>query len=174
MVRPPRPAGPIDAELLAALHARCFGAEGAELWDKPAFATLLGAPGILAFLAVEVGEAPVGLVVARVGGGESEILTIGVLPAHRRRGHGVALIDAAARHAAMSGAEVLFLEVAADNGAAQALYRSSGFRPVGRRAGYYRRQPGRLDAIILRRNLRSPADRPSSAQAGPDTKGHRY
>lgn len=165
-VPPARPAGPADAELLAALHAQCFGPDDAELWDGPAVASFLGTPGILGFLAVDVGEAPVGLIVFRIGGGESEILTIGVLPTHRRRGHGQALVDAAARHAAIHGAEALFLEVAADNTSAQSFYRSSGFRPVGRRAGYYRRQSGRSDAIILRRILGSRADPQLSADIG--------
>lgn len=167
MMPPPRPAGPADAELLAGLHTRCFGTEGVERWDRPAFATLLGTPGIGAFLAIEVDAAPVGFIVVRVGGGESEILTVGILPGHRRRGHGLALIETAARQAEMNGAEVLFLEVADDNHSAQALYRSGGFQPVGRRAGYYRRRSARLDAIVLRRILRSPGVGPSSAETGP-------
>ena len=110
----------------------------------------------------------VGLAIARSGGGESEILTIGVLPDRRRRGHGAALIDAVSDRAARHGAEALFLEVAADNGAALALYRCGGFRQVGRRAGYYRRATGSVDAVLLRRDIgatlesrsiRRPADR---------------
>ncbi len=93
------------------------------------------------------------MVMARAGGGESEILTAGVLPEHRRQGLGAALIEAAAGHAALLGARSLFLEVADDNEAAQGLYRSCGFKPVGRRAGYYRRRSGRADAVVLRREL---------------------
>lgn len=163
--QPSRLAGPCDMELLAALHGRCFGG-GGEIWDTPAITTLLKAPGVFAYLAVAGSETPVGLVVARSAGGESEILTIGILPAYRRRGHGLALIEAAASHAAGGGADSVFLEVAADNRTAQALYRSAGFRPVGRRAGYYRRQAGRVDAVILRRDLGPTAGERHRSSAG--------
>ena len=44
-----------------------------------------------------------------------------------------------------------FLEVASDNGAAEALYNDQGFRTVGRRKGYY----GSIDALTMRRSLES-------------------
>lgn len=153
MDRPaPRMAGPCDAELLAALHERCFGPAGGEVWDRAAIAALLATPGCFALIAVE-GENPVGLLMARAAGAESEILTLGVLPDHRRAGHGRALAAATAGHAAERGAEALFLEVAADNAAGLAMYAKCGFRPVGRRSGYYRRASGAVDAILLRRDL---------------------
>ncbi|MFX8246689.1 hypothetical protein ABTL56_19205, partial [Acinetobacter baumannii] len=59
-----------------------------------------------------------------------------------------------AQAAGDAGAEGLFLEVAADNEPAIALYRSAAFVPVGRRAGYYRRPGGAaMDALVLRRAL---------------------
>ena len=160
MDRPaPRTAGPCDADLLAALHERCFRPDGGEVWDRASIAGLLGTPGCFAFIAVEEDAGPVGLVIARTAGAESEILTIGILPDNRRAGHGRALADAAAGHAAGKGAEVQFLEVAADNAAALALYADCGFRQVGRRPGYYRRGGGRVDAILLRRALAGPDER---------------
>ena len=158
----PRPASPGDAEFLAALHARCFDAATEEVWDQPAIAALMNTPGVFAFVSVDDGGHPAGLVIARVGAGESEILTIGVLPDGRRRGQGAALLDAARRRAARHGAEALYLEVAADNGPALALYRRGGFRQVGRRTGYYRRTTGPVDAILLRREI-GPATEPRSA-----------
>lgn len=152
---PPRPAGRFDAEILAAIHARCFAAEGGEIWGRDPMASLLATPGVLAWLAMEDGDRPVGLAVLRSGGGESEILTIGVLPAHRRRGHGAALLGAAVTAAIERGSEALFLEVAEDNPAALALYGRLGFAAAGRREGYYRRPEGRADAVILRRDLAS-------------------
>lgn len=142
-----------DAELLAALHGQCLADIDDEAWQAPAIAALLKIPGTFAFMAVAEGEMPVGLVIARSAGGESEILTMGILPTYRRQGHGSALIEAAAGRADEMGAGCLFLEVAADNAAARALYHGLGFRPAGRRPGYYRRRAGRLDAIILRRDL---------------------
>ena len=53
-----------------------------------------------------------------------------------------------------SGAFRAFLEVAADNEAAVALYRQAGFAEAGRRTGYYRRPDGtRIDACLLARDL---------------------
>lgn len=151
--RAPRLSGPCDADLLAALHEGCFRPDGGEVWDRAAMAGLLGAPGCFAFIALEDDSDPVGLVMVRIAGAESEILTIGVLPDHRRAGHGRVLADAAADHAAGQGAEALFLEVAADNAAALALYEGCGFHPVGRRTGYYRRGSKTVDAVLLRRAL---------------------
>ena len=47
----------------------------------------------------------------------------------------------------------LFLEVAADNAAALALYRTAGMAETGRRADYYRRPGGAVDALVLSKVL---------------------
>jgi ribosomal-protein-alanine N-acetyltransferase len=63
-------------------------------------------------------------------------------------------MDAACRRVAAAGAQALFLEVAEDDAGARRFYGSSGFVPVGRRRGYYRRAGrGRVDALVLRRPL---------------------
>jgi ribosomal-protein-alanine N-acetyltransferase len=82
---------------------------------------------------------------ARSAGGEAEILTLAVAPPSRRQGIARALVAAVV--AAVPDIPV-FLEVAADNGPAQCLYREAGFTACGQRRGYY--GPGR-DAIVLRR-----------------------
>ena len=51
------------------------------------------------------------------------------------------------------GAEAIFLEVAEDNTAAIALYRSARFSWAGRRSGYYRRDDEATDALVMRRWL---------------------
>lgn len=145
-----RLAGPDDAEALAAVHAEAFDAP----WSAREIAALLAGPGVMAWL-VE-GAEPVGMSLVRVVAGEGEVLTLGVAPAARRRGVGDALVAAAVVAATARGAASLFLEVAADNAAAQALYAKAGFVPAGRRAGYYRRAEGPLaDALVLRRSLNS-------------------
>ncbi len=90
---------------------------------------------------------------------EAEIATLAVQPAHRRQGIGRALLQQALEYACAQGpVQRVFLEVRADNTAAQALYRAFGFAVVGRRRGYYRTPQGRVDALIMRREcgLRSP------------------
>ena len=54
---------------------------------------------------------------------------------------------------AANGLRNIFLEVATSNLAAQKLYASFGFREAGRRKGYYKRDSGMEDAIILRCEL---------------------
>ncbi len=149
------PAGLVHAELLAAMHAVCF----AEPWTPRSMAEVLAMPGAEGLIAVDGGSlrpsidppGPAGLVLWRRAGDEAEILTLAVLPPWRCRGVGARLLDAAMTAAAGGGggAAEMFLEVAADNGAALALYRRMGFERVGERKGYY----GGADAITMRRNL---------------------
>ena len=57
-----------------------------------------------------------------------------------------------------AGAEAMFLEVAADNAAAIALYAGAGgFVRVGARPGYYPRETGAIDALVMRRDLNTKA-----------------
>jgi ribosomal-protein-alanine N-acetyltransferase len=153
-----RPAGPEDAAALAEAHALAF----ADPWPARAFAELLASPGAFA-LAAEAGDRLAGLILLRAIAGEAEVLTLAVIPAHRRRGVGRALLEAGLGRSALAGAAAAFLEVAADNAAGIALYRQDGFEAVGRRAGYYPRGQGpAADALVLRRPLNSahPSDYP--------------
>lgn len=143
------PLAAADAALLAALHGRCFPDEP---WDAAAFAGLLATPGARALgLAGDGGLS--GLALLRSAAEESEILSIGVAPEARGRGLGGALLAAAMAAARADGATALFLEVAADNAPALALYRRFGLGEVGRRRGYYRRGDRRIDALVMTRGL---------------------
>lgn len=139
-----------DAAALAAVHARAFEAG----WSAADIGELLAAPGGFGLAVREAGEVG-GFVLARSIAGEAEILTLAVDPAARRRGLGRGLLEAAAAAALASGAETLFLEVAADNAAAIALYQAAGFIRVGARPGYYQRADRAIDALVLRRDLNS-------------------
>lgn len=141
-----RPAGPVEAEVMAALQQACFPDDP---WDAASIATLAGQAGSFAVLAL-AGEEPVGFVLARVAAGDGEIIAIGVLPDSRRGGVGRRLVAAAQDGAGRLGATALFLEVAEDNDAARYLYKSCGFFPVGRRPAYYKRPEGRVAALVLR------------------------
>jgi ribosomal-protein-alanine N-acetyltransferase len=146
-----RPVGPVHAALLAGMHRVCF----AEPWDERAMAELLAMPGVFGLLdAPVVGDAdddcPHGFILCRLAADEAELLTLLVLPPYRRGGLARRLLRhamAAARH---GGATVLFLEVAADNGSARALYSAEGFEQVGCRPRYYRNC---IDALVMKRRL---------------------
>lgn len=80
---------------------------------------------------------------------EAELQNLAVLPACRRHGVAQALLDALFAEARKRGCNSVFLEVAAGNDGAQALYRKNGFAPVGRRPGFYRGE----DALLMRKEL---------------------
>jgi Fur family ferric uptake transcriptional regulator len=136
-----------DSAALAQAHALTM----AEPWSASAFAQLLQGAGVFV-LAVRQGGEVAGLVAARVAADEAEILTLVTIPERRRQGVARRLLHAALQKAARAGGRAAFLEVAAGNTAALALYASAGFVEVGRRARYY---PGGVDALILRRDLNS-------------------
>ncbi len=140
------PARPVDAAMLAIVHAFAFGER--EAWGPDAMALTLTLPGAFGFL-----RPGAGLVLARAVSDEAEVLTLGVVPAARREGLGSALLQFAKAEAAGRGATAMFLEVSALNHAARRLYESAGFLEVGRRANYY---SDGSDALLLRAGL-SPA-----------------
>lgn len=129
---------------LAAVHAEAFDSP----WTAPAFDDLLKQSGMILEVKAD------GFVLIQVASDQAEILTLAVRPAARRKGVATALVETAARRAALVGAGRLFLEVAEDNLAARALYARLGFESVGRRPGYYARASGpTVDALLLARNL---------------------
>jgi ribosomal-protein-alanine N-acetyltransferase len=152
----PRPVcyGPVDsrlAETCAELHAHGF----AHGWSEAEFESLLASAACLCEGAFEGDEGPLtGFLLSRKAADEAEILTIAVSPRQRRRGIGKELLRRQMRRLAESGVKRLFLEVAEDNAAARALYRSLGFREEGRRKGYYRRAEGpAANALVLALDL---------------------
>ncbi|WP_072394731.1 ribosomal protein S18-alanine N-acetyltransferase [Hyphomicrobium sp. CS1GBMeth3] len=141
-------AGPEHAPEIARLHGELF----APAWSEDSVRSLLDHPASTAFLAVVGGppKVPVGFVLAQLVADEAEILTIGVAKDWQRKGLGKRLLDGLARAAQRAEAKTLFLEVAADNDAAMALYRRAGFLGTGLRRGYYARAGGdAVDAVTL-------------------------
>jgi [ribosomal protein S18]-alanine N-acetyltransferase len=138
-----RPVTDDDAPMLAAIHAQCF----CETWNTDAIRDLLAMPGAFGFADTE----GLGFILVRAAGGESEVLTLAVAPAARRRGIAKELVLVAAGHAANAGAAIMFLEVCATNLPALALYSQLGFAEVARRKAYYAGPHGvREDALVLR------------------------
>jgi [ribosomal protein S18]-alanine N-acetyltransferase len=80
---------------------------------------------------------------------EAHVATLGVATARQGEGIGARLLDALLTEADRRGSPVVLLEVRADNGVAQELYRRRGFAEVGRRRGYY--QPSGADAVVMKR-----------------------
>ena len=74
-----------------------------------------------------------GFVIGHIAADEAEILSIGVAPEWQRRGIGRQMVEGLVRAARRAEVKRLFLEVAADNEAAAALYKSLGFKKTGAR-----------------------------------------
>lgn len=91
--------------------------------------------------------------------GEAQVLNLSVVRDARRSGLGRALLRRFLSVATDRGAEQVFLEVRAGNGAAIALYTAEGFVPVARRTGYYpaATAEAREDALVMRAELRGTA-----------------
>jgi ribosomal-protein-alanine N-acetyltransferase len=145
--------GALDLDLAAGLHGEAFAALGERAWTRQDIAELLASPGVAGW-AAQSGTDAIGFALCRVAADESELLTIAVLPDRRRLGVGHRLLDAVIAHARAAGARALFLEVAADNPAALALYRQAAFQAVAERKAYYRRGDGpAADAVLMRLSL---------------------
>jgi tRNA threonylcarbamoyl adenosine modification protein YeaZ len=142
-------ATPEHAPVVSALHAACFG----EAWPATDVARLMALPGAVALLAFAGPEAqrPAGFVLARRAADEAEIISIGTVPAFRRRGVARRLLDRLGDRLVGAGVRALFIEVAAGNDAARALYEALGFAAAGVRRGYYARPGAEAeDAIVMR------------------------
>ena len=144
-------AAPEHAADIARINASLFPTA----WDAASVTRTLENPGSTSFVATTgFPKVMVGYLLALLAADEAEILSVGVAPEWQRLGLGSRLVDGVARAAAKAQAKRLYLEVAADNAAAQALYRKMGFAESGRRKGYYERQGApAVDAIVLSKQL---------------------
>ncbi|MBP3977639.1 ribosomal protein S18-alanine N-acetyltransferase [Microbacterium sp. BLY] len=159
-----REARPDDLDAVMAIEDRSFPTDA---WSRETMASELSSPHGRYLVDEEAGAIiGYGGVRALQGSPDADIQTIALDRAFRGRGRGRALLHALLRAAAARGAREVFLEVRADNPAAENLYRSEAFEEIGRRPRYY--QPDDVDAIVMRRDLRRhpvAADTPEEANA---------
>lgn len=141
-LQPPAP----TAKDMARIHAAAF--TQSRPWGEDEFADLLDSRFCFA-----VGDARA-FALVRVIADEAELLTIATHPDHQRKGHARRLMDLWQARATARGAREGFLEVAADNAGAHALYLFCGYVQSGLRRGYYGRadEPA-VDAIVMKRAL---------------------
>ncbi|MGB3245795.1 MAG: N-acetyltransferase [Sulfitobacter sp.] len=130
---------------MSALHNAAFIVDRG--WSSQEFGDLLDSPHVQSF------TYPHGFALTRTIAQESELLTLAVDPAHQRQGIAKALLMQWLS-AISQMADTAFLEVAADNHAARALYAQVGFEQIAQRRAYYLRKAApAVDALILRRDL---------------------
>ena len=90
-----------------------------------------------------------GYCIMSIAAGEAHLLNICIHPSCQRLGYGRRLLVEALARAREIGVETVFLEVRPSNDVAIMLYRSLGFRLIGRRPSYYQADDGREDAVIF-------------------------
>ncbi len=133
-------------EHMAQIHAQCF--DQPRPWSMQEFTDLLASDTVYQC----AGEH--GFALGRIAGPEVELLTIAVTPEHRRQGVAQALMADFEAQAKARGAAEAFLEVAADNDAASALYQRFGFTQAGYRKDYYAGPKGiRICALVMTKVL---------------------
>ncbi|MDN3721529.1 GNAT family N-acetyltransferase [Roseibium salinum] len=97
---------------------------------------------------------PLGFLILRTAADEAEVITIAVHPRQRGRGIGKKLMETGFFRLYAERCHHLFLEVDAANQSALLLYRSLGFKEVGRRKGYYGSSDADGTALVMRIDLR--------------------
>jgi len=142
-------------DAIMAVMETAFDPAFGEAWSRRQVGDALLLPNTFCLLAGADGEEPedqgpiTGFALSRFVVDQEELLLLAIHPDWRRRGIARRLL---ARFIAAShdrGAVRLFLEMREGN-CAQIVYRSAGFKEIGRRKHYYRRgSHGPLDAITF-------------------------
>ena len=161
-----KPLGAFDLGRLTRLHKHCFE----EGWSRADLAHLLALPGGFGLIARQTGGGfagfdalrGIGFALLRVVRDECELLSLGVIPAQRRRGVAAAVLRMSLQSCRDAGAQTMFLEVAIDNLSAQALYERYRFTRVGTRPDYYARPDGtRMHAYTMRADIEAALSEPT-------------
>lgn len=129
---------------LAAVHRAAFTTD--RPWSADELHSLLESPHC------HLTSEPHGFALWRAVADEAELLTIATHPDYQRRGVAAKLMQKWMT-AASATAQSAFLEVAADNAPAIALYERHNFENVARRPRYYARPTTAVDALVMRAPL---------------------
>ena len=77
---------------------------------------------------------------------EIEIIKIGIMKSYQRKNYGSLIINKVKK---LNDIKKIFLEVSVENTQAINFYLKNGFKKIGIRKAYYRRQKQRIDALRL-------------------------
>jgi [ribosomal protein S18]-alanine N-acetyltransferase len=141
-----------DFEALYRLDQQCFAPGIA--YTRSDLRAFLRRAASIALLAESAARELLGFIIVewavegeqRIG----HIVTVDVAAEARRQGIGAALMQAAEEQLRRIGVQLVRLEVAVDNFAAQSFYARESYSIVGRIRGYYL---GKLDALVLEKVL---------------------
>jgi len=136
----------VIAERCSGLQARAYK-NGETVWSAAQFEKAI-ADDDAVFVHCEDGFA-----LGRVISSEAELFAVAVEPSASRKGTGSTLLSDFLTQCRNRRAEQVFLEVSVGNAPAIAFYIKHGFRRIGQRREYYATPQGKLDALVLRRDL---------------------
>jgi ribosomal-protein-alanine N-acetyltransferase len=144
-----RPATPFDLTVFASLDKELFPYGP---WTTAQYKEEFTGTARYFVVALDQAQAIIGYagVLAPGNGVEADVLTIGVVPAHRGKGIARQLMELITDWAKECGTNDMMLEVKTDNSAAIGLYESLGYLKLNVRKGFY--GPG-LDAQVMRLEL---------------------
>ena len=131
------PASLKDLHVLDTIEKECFKSEA---YTREQLAYLLKSPSAVSLVAKESNET-VGFIVGMTENyGKTtagHIVTIDVLPKHRREGVGLKLLDELEKEFVRQGVKTIYLEVRIDNQAARRLYAKKGYIQLEPLEDYY-------------------------------------
>lgn len=116
-------------------------------WKRSHFENCLSI-GNAGFVVENENQNIIAYAVVSIGGGEAELLNIGVEQKSQNLGLATHLIRDIITYLSQK-ADALFLEVRESNQAAIHLYHKLGFNQVGERPNYYPAKQGREDALLF-------------------------
>jgi ribosomal-protein-alanine N-acetyltransferase len=143
-----RPMTAADLDVLLPYEQVMFGTEA---WSRNSYLEELADTELRCYLVAEDEGGLLGDAGLLTIGETAQILTVGVIPAARRRGIGRLLVRALVAEARRRAADEVLLEVREDNDSARKLYTTEGFTVLGLRRGYY--DHGRVHAVTMRLGL---------------------
>ena len=134
-----------DAPRIAELEAEIFS----DGWGQKDILSCICSEGGICYTALVDGRVAA-YILGRLSAPEGEIYRIATAPEYRCRGIAYRLLNYAIKCEKGRGLECLFLEVRASNIPAIKLYKSHGFKDMGRRKNYYSNPTE--DAILMVRS----------------------
>ena len=135
-----------EAGSIAAVSGQCFSAP----WDEDAVLKDMASEQSFVLSAVSDGVVA-GYAICYFAGDQGDLVSIAVLPDHRRSGLGGSLLEKLEAVAGEHGVGAVFLEVRISNEPAVSLYEKYGYSRIGVRKSYY--SDTGEDAILMRKDI---------------------
>ena len=116
--------------------------------DKNFFHNLMDSRAIFGVI-IKHNKFHIGHIISSVVLDESEIIIISIVEKLQNRGIGKLLFNNFANRVNIIGVKKIVLEVSVENSNAKKLYKFLGFKKIGFRKGYYKKNKRKIDAEIL-------------------------